>query len=415
MAKNNNLTDFLTDVANAIRAKTGTSGLIDPQDFSSEIASISGGGDVDFTTTNALLDELQTAVGVYPYSVTNTLVGCTTSNNATEVAINGTYSATITADSNYTLTGAIISVTMGGVDVTSTAYNNGVISIASVTGNLVISISAQAEGLIAYATPQAGVTYTNVQDLTSYMSQITEISEAIANCQNITSSTQTVYLSNDISISVGATISYTLTTQEAMTDRILGFNHDSYDTDVVLPYTQQSTATGKAGITWQMVNSLNTLYYMSSTNDNAGGWDSTSMKNTTLPTIFNTLPLTLQNAIVPVIKSYADGGSTNYTETTQTVDTLFLLAEVEVAGTDNYAQDGLHEGTQYKYWVLNNTNSARIKYYSPNGTPTAKNWFLRSCYKSSTSNFVAVSTTGAVTSASKPASTARAVSFAYCT
>lgn len=40
MAKNNNLTDFLTDVADAIREKKGTSDLINPQDFSAEIASI---------------------------------------------------------------------------------------------------------------------------------------------------------------------------------------------------------------------------------------------------------------------------------------------------------------------------------------------------------------------------------------
>ena len=44
MAKNNNLTDFLTDVADAIRAKKGTTAKINPQDFSSEIASISTGG-----------------------------------------------------------------------------------------------------------------------------------------------------------------------------------------------------------------------------------------------------------------------------------------------------------------------------------------------------------------------------------
>lgn len=34
MAKNNNLTDFVTDLANAIRAKCGTTGTINPQDFS---------------------------------------------------------------------------------------------------------------------------------------------------------------------------------------------------------------------------------------------------------------------------------------------------------------------------------------------------------------------------------------------
>lgn len=53
MAKNNNLTDFLTDVANAIRTKKGTTGTIDPQNFSSEIASISTGIDTSDATATA--------------------------------------------------------------------------------------------------------------------------------------------------------------------------------------------------------------------------------------------------------------------------------------------------------------------------------------------------------------------------
>ena len=44
MAKNDNLTDFLTDVANAIRDKKGSSEKINPQDFASEIRSIDGSG-----------------------------------------------------------------------------------------------------------------------------------------------------------------------------------------------------------------------------------------------------------------------------------------------------------------------------------------------------------------------------------
>lgn len=48
MAKNNNLTDFLTDVADAIRAKKGKTDHINPQDFSDEIASIvTSDGDSD--------------------------------------------------------------------------------------------------------------------------------------------------------------------------------------------------------------------------------------------------------------------------------------------------------------------------------------------------------------------------------
>lgn len=40
MSKENNITDFLTDVADAIRAKKGTTAKINPQDFSNEIRRI---------------------------------------------------------------------------------------------------------------------------------------------------------------------------------------------------------------------------------------------------------------------------------------------------------------------------------------------------------------------------------------
>lgn len=42
MAKNDNLHDFLVDIADAIREKTGTTDLINPQDFSDKIKSIKG-------------------------------------------------------------------------------------------------------------------------------------------------------------------------------------------------------------------------------------------------------------------------------------------------------------------------------------------------------------------------------------
>ena len=44
MAKTDNIKDFCKDIADAIREKKGTSDLINPQDFSAEIKSISGGG-----------------------------------------------------------------------------------------------------------------------------------------------------------------------------------------------------------------------------------------------------------------------------------------------------------------------------------------------------------------------------------
>ena len=78
------------------------------------------------------------------YDIINTLVGCTSSNSATLVADGASYSATITANNGYILAGATVSITMGGTDITSTAYDNGTINIASVSGALVISVSAVA-------------------------------------------------------------------------------------------------------------------------------------------------------------------------------------------------------------------------------------------------------------------------------
>ena len=96
------------------------------------------------------------------YAVTNNLTGCVNSNSANSVTEGDSYSGTITASSGYTLTGSTVSITMGGVDITSTAYSNGTISIASVIGNLVITVTAVAVTLssISAVYTQSGTVYT---------------------------------------------------------------------------------------------------------------------------------------------------------------------------------------------------------------------------------------------------------------
>lgn len=95
------------------------------------------------------------------FTVTNTLTGCTTSNSATSVLEDASYTAVITASSGYTLVGATASITMGGQDITTSAYSGGIISINNVTGALVIAVSAVERVLssITAAYTQSGTVY----------------------------------------------------------------------------------------------------------------------------------------------------------------------------------------------------------------------------------------------------------------
>lgn len=72
------------------------------------------------------------------YSIKNNLTNCTNSNSATTIAEGESYSATITANSEYELKS--VSVTMGG---SAVSVSGGNINIASVTGNIVITAVAE--------------------------------------------------------------------------------------------------------------------------------------------------------------------------------------------------------------------------------------------------------------------------------
>lgn len=77
---------------------------------------------------------------IIKFSITNKLTNVSNSNSAIQVDYGNSYSATITANSGYEINS--LSITMGGVDITSTAFNNNEINISNVTGDLIISISA---------------------------------------------------------------------------------------------------------------------------------------------------------------------------------------------------------------------------------------------------------------------------------
>lgn len=189
-----------------------------------------------------------------------------------------------------------------------------------------------------------------------------------------------------------------LSTGEVITLVILVFDHDDL------------TSGGKAPITIGMKNLLATRYRMNSSSTNAGGWDESEMRTTTMQTLLGQLPSDLQAVIKSVDKKATSGSAS--TAITTSSDKLFLFSEVEIDGTTSsgYAS----EGEQYEYWKTvkdGKTSADRIKYLS-NGGGSANIWWLRSPYVSSSTVFRCINSTGNVSYIL--ANGAYGVSFGFC-
>lgn len=97
------------------------------------------------------------------YGVIYNLSGAGCSNSSAVVVENAGYTTTIIVSAGYVLDS--VTVTMGGVNITSTAYNNGVISIPAVTGNVIITVTTIADSTVNYsnrlplATDASGAVY----------------------------------------------------------------------------------------------------------------------------------------------------------------------------------------------------------------------------------------------------------------
>lgn len=78
-------------------------------------------------------------VAVY-YSIARTLNGCTSNKTETTIEGGSAWTETITANDGFELSNVIVK--MGGTDVTSSVYSNGVATIPAVTGDIVITATA---------------------------------------------------------------------------------------------------------------------------------------------------------------------------------------------------------------------------------------------------------------------------------
>ena len=120
----------LGDIANNFKLVAGDNNTIKLMFGTKELSSITINGGTVEPTPNT-------------YTITNILSNATNSNTAISVEEGSSYSANISANSGYKL--KTVTVTMGGTDITNTAYSSGTITISSVTGNIVITVTTEAD------------------------------------------------------------------------------------------------------------------------------------------------------------------------------------------------------------------------------------------------------------------------------
>ena len=175
--------------------------------------------------------------------------------------------------------------------------------------------------------------------------------------------------------------------------QIIGFDHDTL-----------TTADGgrtKAGITFQLVDCLNTTYSMNGSNTNVNGWRGSTMRTSTMATLLNQLSSDLKSVLKFVNKVTSKGNNQSDLETTS--DKLFLLSEIEVFGATQYSYAG--EGKQYEYYTAGNSTIKKV-----NGS--AGIWWERSPYSGTANYFCCVAGNGAAGRSS--ASSSLGVSFGFC-
>lgn len=81
------------------------------------------------------------SIEVTTYTIHRELISCTSSSEVVTVAEGSSHTETITANNGYEMSDFHVIITMGGVDISS-VYNEGVINIESVTGDIIIRAEA---------------------------------------------------------------------------------------------------------------------------------------------------------------------------------------------------------------------------------------------------------------------------------
>ena len=241
--------------------------------------------------------------------------------------------------------------------------------------------------VVAYINPSTSKE-SNVEKVTTLMigeipyswNELSEIAHIISNTSTITSDLE------EASVTVNGQLKTLkvgdMTKVDGKKVRILGFNHDDLTNTGAYG---KSTATGKAGISFEYVDLIDvsgtgtgkTTAPMNSTNTNSGGWEVCDLRSMLNGTVYNSL--SIKDKIKAVNKKYI-ADSTSAIESTCS-DRLWLLSCGEIwntgydgGNTRGYSKNT--EGSQYKYYKLGTQVYSSDSDYTKK--PKVSAWWLRS-------------------------------------
>ena len=103
---------------------------------------------IEHVTGNIVITVTTSLIPPNTYSITNKLTQCTSNNNSATVTEGHNYTATITANTGYTVNSIVVK--MGNIDISSSAVSGNIITIANVTGNIVITAIAIQNALYSF-------------------------------------------------------------------------------------------------------------------------------------------------------------------------------------------------------------------------------------------------------------------------
>ena len=352
----------LTAVADAIRAKGGTSAqLVYPAGFVSAIQTIQTG------------TELQIIVTVQSGATVTATKG---NLSVSGTSVNNSCTLTVPEEGEWT-----VSATLGG----------------ETSASSIVNVVSSYDAVLAFAS-------TILND--NSWEKIRSISDA-GQGANLWS------IGDRKEITLNGTVGHLALSNYITYAFIIGFNHNqelegtnrihfqlaktalSSGTDVCLCDNKYSPESG-----WSTPGAG--YFVMNASNNNSGGWERSQMRTnicgTSLSsysgTIIAVIPAALRASLKSVTKytdNTANGGGSAASYITATTDYFFLLSMFEVFGSISYGNKSeMNKQAQYTYYSAGNS---KIKYMH-NYTTVAAYWWLRSPVANSSSGFINVAVNG---------------------